>query len=199
MSIAPELMPSWPVRTGSPSRAIGALSLALSADPLWRWCWPDAAEYLEGFPAFARAFAGKAFNQGCAYDIADGAGAALWLPPGAEPNAAELAEVIDDTVRPQVRGALCALLEQMDASRPPITHWRLPLMGVEPAQQGRGLGAQLMQPILQRCDEERVAAYLEATHPRNIAFYERLGFRRVGVMQAGDSPRIIGMVRDALD
>ena len=34
-----------------------------------------------------------------------------------------------------------------------------------------------MRPILERCDRERLPAYLEATTPRNRACYERQGFR----------------------
>jgi hypothetical protein len=33
-----------------------------------------------------------------------------------------------------------------------------------------------MRPVLDRCDAEKVPAYLEATSPRNRALYERHGF-----------------------
>ena len=33
-----------------------------------------------------------------------------------------------------------------------------------------------MAPILERCDRERMPAYLDATTHRNRALYERLGF-----------------------
>jgi GNAT superfamily N-acetyltransferase len=42
--------------------------------------------------------------------------------------------------------------------------------------QGRGLGAALLAPVLERCDGERKPAFLEASSPRNRALYERHGF-----------------------
>jgi ribosomal protein S18 acetylase RimI-like enzyme len=72
----------------------------------------------------------------------------------------------------------------------------LPLIGVEPIHQGRGLGNALMENVLKRCDEERLPAYLESTNPRNIPFYERLGFRRVGAIQVGTSPVVVPMLRE---
>jgi ribosomal protein S18 acetylase RimI-like enzyme len=55
-------------------------------------------------------------------------------------------------------------------------HWYLPTLGVEPDSQGRGLGSRLMRPVLDRCDSERLPAYLEASSPRSRALYERHGF-----------------------
>ena len=45
--------------------------------------------------------------------------------------------------------------------------------------QGRGVGGKLLQPVLQRADASRTACYLETEAERNLAFYERHGFRVV--------------------
>lgn len=37
--------------------------------------------------------------------------------------------------------------------------------------------------------------YLESSNPRNIPFYERLGFERLGAIQAGTFPQIVPMLR----
>jgi ribosomal protein S18 acetylase RimI-like enzyme len=63
-------------------------------------------------------------------------------------------------------------------------------------QQSRGLGAQLLRPMLKRCDNERLPAYLESTNPRNVPFYESLGFRKIGIIQAGTSPQVVPMLRE---
>jgi RimJ/RimL family protein N-acetyltransferase len=52
-----------------------------------------------------------------------------------------------------------------------------------------------MQPILKRCDRDRLPAYLESSNPANIAFYERHGFELLGTIQVGTSPPIFPMVR----
>ena len=68
------------------------------------------------------------------------------------------------------------------------------------AATGAGRGqlalAMLLRPILERCENERLPAYLESTNPRNVPFYGSLGFRRVGMIQAGTSPEIVPMLRE---
>ena len=87
------------------------------------------------------------------------------------------------------------MFEQMDALHPQEAHWYLPLIGVDPAQQGKGIGSALLSHVLNVCDGQKVLAYLEATSPRNVPLYERHGFEAVGGIQAADSPRIIAMLR----
>jgi hypothetical protein len=46
----------------------------------------------------------------------------------------------------------------------------------------------LLRHALERCDRDRLPAYLDATSPRNRALYARHGFEELGVIQAGSSP-----------
>ena len=80
------------------ARCLAVLALAFSGDPPCRWAWPDAQEYLEAFPRFARAFGGGAMEHGTAYYYEGFSGVALWLPPGTAPDEASLVRVIQDTV-----------------------------------------------------------------------------------------------------
>jgi GNAT superfamily N-acetyltransferase len=177
------------------ANAIATLTLAFGSDPANRYFWPGAAEYLTAFPAFVRALGGKAFAAECAFEIGGGAGAALWLPPGAEPDEDELLSLVERSVHASRQGDLYEVMRQMGQFHPQTPHWYLPFVGVEPMQQSRGFGALLLRPILQRCDYERLPAYLESTNPRNIPFYESLGFVRMGVIQAGAAPAIVPMLR----
>lgn len=78
-------------------------------------------------------------------------------------------------------------------------HWYLPMIGVTPAWQGRGFGAALMRPVLERCDRERTAAYLEASSPRNRALYERQGFEVIEECRyVPDGPPLWRMWREPL-
>ena len=76
-------------------------------------------------------------------------------------------------------------------------HWYLPLIGVDPARQGKGYGAALMRHALAACDRDGMPAYLESTNPRNVPLYERHGFALLGTIQAGSSPPIFPMLRTA--
>jgi GNAT superfamily N-acetyltransferase len=183
------------IRPDHEADAIATLTLAFSADPANRWCWPASSEFLAAFPAFVRALGGRSFAVQSAFEIADVAGVALWLPPGIEPDEAEMTSVIQQTVHGSRRSAVYDVIEEMGRCHPTVPHWYLPFVGVEPMHQGRGLGAALLQRVLRLCDSERLPAYLESTNARNIPFYERLGFRSVGRIQAGTSPVIVPMVR----
>ena len=78
---------------------------------------------------------------------------------------------------------------------PDEPHWYLPLIGVDPAQQGKGLGDALMRHALVRCDRAGQPAYLESSNPRNISLYRRHGFEELGTIQAGSSPALVPMLR----
>ena len=73
-----------------------------------------------------------------------------------------------------------SMFEQMDALHPWEAYWHLPLIGVDPVHQGKGIGSALLSVVLNVCDSRKVSAYLEATSPRNVPLYERHGFEAVG-------------------
>jgi ribosomal protein S18 acetylase RimI-like enzyme len=176
-------------------RASGVLLLAFAADPMARWTWRDPERYLATFPEFAAAFGGRAFEHGSAFIAEDFAGAALWLPPGVEPDEAALGALIERTAQPGLEQDIATILEQMGRYHPAEPHWYLPLIGVDPARQGEGHGSRLMRRALEAADRDGVAAYLESANPRNVPFYQRLGFELLGTIQAGSSPKMFPMLR----
>jgi RimJ/RimL family protein N-acetyltransferase len=52
-----------------------------------------------------------------------------------------------------------------------------------------------MAYALDRCDRDKVPAYLESSNPRNMSLYRRHGFEPIGSIRAGSSPEIVPMVR----
>jgi len=58
-----------------------------------------------------------------------------------------------------------------------------------------GLGSILLRHAVARSDREGVPAYLESSNPRNISLYERYGFVRLGIIQSGESPEVVPMLR----
>jgi ribosomal protein S18 acetylase RimI-like enzyme len=174
---------------------VAAIMTAFSADPPSRWIYPNSCGYLKNFPAFIRAFGGGALDAGSAHYVGDFAAAALWLPPGVEPDEEALTEIFEETVSAEIRRDLFPLFEQMGAYHPAEPHWYLPMIGADPAFQNKGFGSALLRHALAECDREGALAYLESTNPKNISLYERHGFVLQGTIQVGSSPPIFPMLR----
>jgi ribosomal protein S18 acetylase RimI-like enzyme len=111
------------------------------------------------------------------------------------PNGAALETIFRDTAKSEHLDDLLATFEKMGQWHPEEVHWYLPLIGVEPNAQGKGIGAELMRHAVARCDRERALAYLESSNPRNVPLYERHGFEVVREVQVGSSPPAFPMVR----
>jgi GNAT superfamily N-acetyltransferase len=177
--------------------AISTIVLGFAADPMARWVWPDPSEYLRISPRFFDAFGGRAFEHGTAYVTPGARAAALWLPPGIEPDQSEMDAIMEESPRPEISEVITAVIKGMAEHHPPEPHWYLPLVAADPIWIGKGLGTLLMKHALRRCDEEGIAAYLESSNPRNISFYQRLGFKITGRIQSGSSPVLTPMLRPA--
>jgi ribosomal protein S18 acetylase RimI-like enzyme len=188
------------VRSATPvdeQATIDTVVLAFAADPVARWCWPDARQYLAAMPDFARAFGGRAFAHDAAHCTDDCAGAALWLPPDVHPDQTAIGAVLERTAPAALLADLDAVLERMAVFHPDGPHWYLPLIGVDPAHQGKGYGSALLAHALAKCDRDRLPAYLESTNPRNVSLYKRHGFEVLGTIQVGHSPPLTPMLRKA--
>jgi ribosomal protein S18 acetylase RimI-like enzyme len=170
------------------------LTLAFGDDPMARWTWPEAPLHLATFPGFAKAFGGAAFEHGSAHRVG-GVGAALWLPPGVAPDEAAFDRIIEATMPDALKADGARIMEQMARHHPSEPHWYLPMIGVDPAHRGKGVGDALLRHALAACDRDGALAYLESTNPRNISLYERHGFVRIASIQSGDSPTLVPMLR----
>jgi GNAT superfamily N-acetyltransferase len=192
------LRPPIEIRSATPddmSKSIAAIVAAFLTDPLARFAWPSPHEHLHGMSLAAREFAGGAFEHATAYVSTDFCGAALWLPPGVHPNGEALERVFRDTATPAHLDDLLATFEQMERWHPDAPHWYLPIIGVEPNAQGRGLGAELMRHAVGRCDRDGALGYLESSNPRNISLYQRFGFEVMGEIRVGEAPLVTPMLR----
>lgn len=172
-----------------------ALALAFADDPAWAHLMPNPATRAEQLLAL---FKIELENQDPAHHqvwiTEDGSGAAIWSSPGhwrASPSQTLR------SIRPlaAVFGRRLALafwtlmrIERHHPGKP--RHWYLHYLGVEPRRQGQGLGGALLAPMLEMCDREGIAAYLESSTERNRMLYERNGFALTGSfdMPAGGPP-----------
>lgn len=178
-------------------RAVATIVTAFSGDPAMRWVFPDPQQYLTHGPEFVRRFCGKAFDGESAYAVEGFMGAALWLRPGEEPDEESLVELLMRAVPEEDQEKVFGLFEEMDKYHPHEPLWYLPMIGVDPARQGMGLGSALLTYCLAEVDRESKPAYLEATSERSRDLYARHGFEVIAEVQAADSPTMFGMLRKA--
>lgn len=178
-------------------RAVATITAAFAKDPVVRWFIRDDGRYAKYFPPFVKVFGGAAFANGSADTVADTAGVALWLPPGVGPDEEKMGELAAQAVPEDEQEERFAFMGQMGEYHPTYEHWYLPVIGVDPAQRGNGLGSMLLRHALQRADRDHLPAYLEASSPDNKRLYERHGFEEIGVIQHGSSPPMWPMLRKA--
>ncbi len=62
---------------------------------------------------------------------------------------------------------------------PDSVHWHLGPVGVLRAEQGKGVGRELLKSFCARLDADRVASYLETDKDVNVKIYEKFGFKVV--------------------
>lgn len=177
------------------ARVISVIVLAFSTDPGARWTWPDPNQYLSVFPEFAKAFAGKAFENHSAYYVEGYAGAALWLPPNIQPDEQRMTELLQQTAAEEIQNDLTTVFEKMESYHPKEPHWYLPMIGVDPFLQGHGYGSALLKHALIPCDRDNLFAFLESTNIKNVPLYQRHGFEVLDEIQVGTSPIIYPMLR----
>lgn len=159
--------------------AAGVLARSMTDDPGWIHLLPDPGSRTRRMTrVFELAVAHLYLDLGECFAV-DGAAAAIWAPPGAHAvpwsTALGLLPRLGWLIGRRTPAAL-RMYREMARRAPREPHHYLAALGVDPAHQGRGLGAAIVQPVLDRCDQTRTLAWLESTNPRNHSFYRRVGF-----------------------
>lgn len=173
---------------------LDTLTLAFATDPVTRYWWPAASDYLRWWPQVLFAQGEPGFEAKTVFVTPDLEGAAVWLAPGAQADPARMAAL--DMPMTEAQGEVAVALGQAMAQHHPETpHWYLWTLGVDPRLQGRGVGSALLKHTLAMIDAEGADAYLEASNPALIPLYERHGFEVVGMIQVGDAPPLAPMWR----
>jgi GNAT superfamily N-acetyltransferase len=81
-------------------------------------------------------------------------------------------------------------------AHPRVPHHYLFVLGVDPAAQGKGVGRDLLAPMLAICDRDRLPAYLETANERNLGFYQSVGFTVTGEHTIPNGPKLWFMLRE---
>lgn len=179
-----DIPPAGAVRkaaAGDTQRLAAALARAFYDDPPTCWVLRDDSRRLSQLErSFALSLRKIFLAQDECYTT-DGIGAgAIWASPG-KWHLGLLRQLRLTPALALINGrAVARLLQAVNAAEsnhPKELHYYLAFLGVEPKLQGKGIGSALLRQVLDRCDRERLPAYLEASTPRNRALYERNGFK----------------------
>jgi len=163
------------------------LARAFFDDPFGTHIFPDHVQRQDGLTWYFTALTRASYWFDAVYVTADEVtGVAVWIAPDQTLTPQQIDEAGLNRTRTffgteayeryhQIVDPL-AVLHARDV---PLPHWYLTLIGVEPDQQGRGLGGALLAPILAQAEATGLACYLETLTPQNVKFYERHGFHVV--------------------
>jgi len=177
-----------------------ALTSSFHDDPVMLYMVPKEASRPKKMRALFRSETSRSLKVGAVTVTDDGPakGAAIWSAPGKwKLGGLELLGQLPmlfhlglDTPRS------LAMLGQIEKLHPTEPHWYLNILGTATEHQGKGVGTALITPILTKCDEEGIPAYLESSKESNIAFYNRHGFEVTGEIHVKNGPSLWPMWRD---
>jgi GNAT superfamily N-acetyltransferase len=174
----------------------GTLARAFADDPVMNYLvGPDLRRLGTFFAAEVRQY----LRTGEVLAAGDNGAGALWAKPNqwrtGWADILRSAPAMTRALRTNLPRAL-KVLNRMEKAHPREPHWYLGVIGTDPASQGKGLGGALIDPILARCDEAGLGAYLESSKERNISYYNRFGFTMTGEITFPDGPTLWPMWRE---
>lgn len=174
------------------------LGRAFFDDPVAAYLFPDPTSRVERYARFA-AIAIDAFGEaGVVMTESALRSAAIWQAPSPSPTGVlrqlRLLGALIGLTRTGF-GRIARMSELMSRHHPREPHWYLAVLGTDPSAQRTGLASALLEPVLARCDRERVPAYLESSKATNIPFYAKHGFEVIDELVIPGGPPLWPMIR----
>lgn len=178
-------------------RAAAALARAFEDDPVCRYTWPDEARRGRRAERNFAAQLGVLWTRREIHAAPSFQSVAVWAPPGqwTVPLTSVL-RLVPPTVRNRVSLRAVRAFVRTESLHPEEPHWHLEYLGTIPSRQGRGLGGQVLAPVLARADEQGVPVWAFSSNRENLAFYHRNGFAVLDELPfAPDGPPIFPIRR----
>jgi GNAT superfamily N-acetyltransferase len=176
---------STPERLGVLAPVFGR---AFVDEPMMLWPMGLRGDVVDRLTRCFAYFLEEALEHDLVWEVDGGKGAAVWMA-ASQPEAWEtdhpwhqprIIELTDDGGH-----RYQAFWEWVESRTPAEPLWLLDSIAVDPDAQGRGLGSALISDGLIRAYESGVGAFLSTGTRRNVAIYERCGFR---VVEHVDAP-----------
>ena len=171
------------------------ITLAFHDDPVWSWAFPDSDARPAQFRRWWPLFVDSAVPHGWTWMAPHAETIAMWTPPGRPELTDEaehripslLGELLGDRAPVVLEGLL-----RFEAAHPrDEPHYYLGFVATHDDHRGKGIGEQLLAQNLELIDAEHMPAYLESSNPKNLARYERLGFRARAEFAVGDGGPVV--------
>ncbi len=178
-------------------KAVTVLAGAFMFDPLWQNLFPQNQKRFNALSAVLRLLIRYGLNYGWVNTDPEINAVALWLP--------------SDRTRPHLLNSFSSavltlpfrlglkplrLMLKFDRFQNQLhnqvithPHRYLALLGVTPEHQGKGFGTALLQSGIKEATKYNLPIYLDTTNERNIAYYNRFGFKLVKSLALSE-PRI---------
>jgi len=170
---------------GHIKEAVDVLSRAFAEDPVFTFYLYDRRRRKLAYRPFFGDFIRSNLRFGQVYVALINqrvVAVSVWRPPGAgEPTPKErfqsfAAALAVRILFPKTAKGLFHGFHAMHALHPKEPYWYLGCVGVDTGLQGKGIGTRLLAPVLDLADRTNTLCYVETPFPRDIVFYQRLGF-----------------------
>jgi ribosomal protein S18 acetylase RimI-like enzyme len=171
-------------------KASGVLSAAFFEYPMFIFYFPDPKRRTRYLPWYFRNVLRSALSYGEVFTTTDISGVIFTLPP----DHAKLTiwEYVQNGffltpfilgLRNYKRSMDCERFvgntqKRMLKNRPHYYLWGL---AVDPNQMAKGIGAALMQPVIEKADAEETPIYLETHVDNNVPYYQKHGFELIHI------------------
>jgi GNAT superfamily N-acetyltransferase len=165
------------------------LGRAFVNEPMLRWSLGTHGDVPQRFVRYFEYFNETLARLGMLWEADAGRGAAVWIPGHADDaftRAIDASRASVHTLTSDGGQRYDAFWEWVDAKIPDGRLWNLDSVAVEPGSRGTGVGAALINFGLDLARAENTGACLETGNPKNVPYYERLGFR---VIDDADAPQ----------
>lgn len=157
---------------------VEVMKAAFHDDPVAQFLQPRQSKRTRGIASFTNTALRLPPGRREVYLADGGAAAAIWSPPDEWPLSFRegLPFMLRNLRTPFRFPVAMRFFAAAEGLHPEEPHWYLDLVGTRPDHQGKGIGAALLRPVLDRCDEQGLPAWSYSSSRQNLAFYHRLGF-----------------------